>query len=165
MRIVADLEGVFADGLESPLPIERDRAGISFPDAEPYCRESSGLGSSEDMLHECVGQAAAMARRVHVKPLDLDRPVASNHRGDRVESKLRVSDQATAGVGHPGFKALLMNLRPLNGFAVGRRTVRLHIRRGIHGLESVAKGSFGERRQLERVRVAGQAKLNRCLHQ
>jgi len=164
LAIVAEPEDVLPHDRKAPLSIEGEGSRVSFPYSEPERRGLSGHGSCKNVRHEFVSQSGPVVCGIHVEPLDLDRSRARNRRARCIESELHVRGQASPGFGNPGLATRLTNLRELQGFAIGRRTVRLHVRIGIRPRKGGAEGSFGEHRKFERVVFVGSPDQKRSLH-
>jgi hypothetical protein len=106
-----------------------------------------------------------MLRGIHVKPLDLDRPLARDLRRCGIESQLNIGDHPDAGFGDPRLSGGVANLRKLHSVAIGRRAMQLHIRGGIQLRECSAEGALGKSRKLQRVLFTGSTNPNFSVHQ
>lgn len=93
LRIVAKHEGMSSCDVESPFSIERDGSRVPFPHSEPQHGRTRRLDLRKNMRHELVSQPAPMVRRIDIEPLDLDRSLARDQRGLRIEPQLHESSQ------------------------------------------------------------------------
>ena len=147
LEIAADEERLRACFREAALGVERDRARVVLPHAEP---QSFASGNGFDLTHQTLRDAAAVMAGVDVETRKLD--IAPWRRFD---ADVCVREDVAALLDHEHHA--LVDLAPLLRFAIRARAIRVHILSAILRGERLAKGALAECGEGGSVSVGGVA--------
>ena len=147
LGIIAKLKHVMSDLVEAKLLIESHCPGIVLPDTKPNLISVASHRGSEHLGHECLSDTLAVPMPIYIDALDFGWPRRQHARGRGSPSELGVANEFGAVVAYERFDLRIGDFGCLNGFAIGVRTMSVHVRARIHGAEGRAKGALRKRCQ------------------
>ena len=147
LGIIAKLKCVMSDPAEAKLLIESHCPGIVLPDAKPDLISVASHRGSEHLGHERLSDTFAVPLPIHIDALDFGWPRRQYARGRGSPSELGVANEIGDVVAHESLDLRIGDFGCLNGFAIGVRTMSVHVRARIQGAEGRTKAALRKRCQ------------------
>ena len=147
LGIVAKLKNMMADFVEATLLIEGHCPGVVLPDAKPNLIGVASRRGSKHLGHERLSDTFAVPLLIYIDALDFGWPQRQYARRRGSPSELDVTNEFGAVVAYEGLDLRIGDFGCLNGFAIGLRTMSVHVLARIRGAEGRAKGALCNSRQ------------------
>lgn len=127
LGIIAKFEYMMSDLVEAALPIESDCTGIVLPDAKPDLISVASQSRGEQLGHERLSNAFAVPPHIYVDALDFGRPRRQYARRRSPPTELGVTSEFDTVVANESLDLRTGDFGCLNGFAIGVRTMSIHV--------------------------------------
>jgi len=142
LGIIAKLKHMMSDSVEAELLIESKCPRVVLPDAEPNPISIASCRGGEHLGHERLSDTFAAPLLIYIDALDFGWPRRQYTRRCGSPSELGVTNESGAVVAYERLDLRTGDLGGLNGFAIGVRTMSVHVLARIQGAEGRAKAAL-----------------------
>lgn len=157
LQVLTQREHLLAHFDEAALRVERDRARVPLPHAEPERRSAVPARRVDAGVHQQGPHALSVEARVNVEALDLAGRRRRNAPGPHADAQLGEPRDGLAVHRQPGLERWSGDLLALMVHAEPHRAVPIHVGGGVRFRERGAEGRFGDTGQREGVGGVGAA--------